>query len=586
MRKPLLLGAAVVLAGCADLLGLNGFKTLDLGAACGLTVPGWDCDTAAGHVCSKGVCVVDPNQGGSGGGGQGGGGAGGGGTGGACMDGAACYSGPAGTETVGNCQAGTQVCGAAPSCMGEVVPDPAGEDCYTTGDEDCDGHACSDLVWAKPFDALLVLRSIAVGGNGDVFVAGRASGTFTLSGDPVDELDAGAGAALVALFDAAGNHKWSQLPDTAQDPGDCELAAEPGGTYLAACRFDGPVTWFGQTFTPTNFSGTLFLRFDQAGTGQVLTYVDDLSGAGIAVAPDGTIVVAGTIATVPMNIGGVAIAAGTNEDAFVLALDASFVGQWMVRYGDVGAGMSPQRFRSVAVAPDGTIVAGGEFDEQVESKLGSNIASVGSQVFVVELDSTGVPSWEGWSEGADPKHMIRVAMDDAANALVLLDFAGSATLDTTFAFGLPVMTSSSMDDDFVLWKIAPNGLSAWVLPFGDDTHNADSDFTGQSLAVDGAGRSIIGSALIGTLDFGGGVSITAQGATDAFLAVVGPTGTVEWAKRYGDLAPFQVGYAVATTPSNDIVATFVNQGVMDFGAGPLMPGMAGGFQAILAKFQP
>ena len=54
-----------------------------------------------------------------------------------------CYTGPAGTEGIGACQAGTQTCDDAGQgygpCDGEVVP--TAETCDTTVDDDCDGMA-------------------------------------------------------------------------------------------------------------------------------------------------------------------------------------------------------------------------------------------------------------------------------------------------------------------------------------------------------------------------------------------------------------------------------------------------------------
>ena len=60
----------------------------------------------------------------------------------ACIDGQmrACYTGPSGTEGVGECRAGMQVCsnGVWGPCVGEVTPQP--EVCGNTKDEDCDGN--------------------------------------------------------------------------------------------------------------------------------------------------------------------------------------------------------------------------------------------------------------------------------------------------------------------------------------------------------------------------------------------------------------------------------------------------------------
>ncbi len=67
------------------------------------------------------------------------------GTGCSCAPGstALCYDGPEGTEGVGSCKAGTQVCNANGSgygaCTGQVNPAP--ETCSTATDDDCDGLA-------------------------------------------------------------------------------------------------------------------------------------------------------------------------------------------------------------------------------------------------------------------------------------------------------------------------------------------------------------------------------------------------------------------------------------------------------------
>jgi hypothetical protein len=56
---------------------------------------------------------------------------------------ATCYAGPAGTQAVGLCRAGTKVCSAAGTsygaCVGEI--DPVAESCSTAGDDNCDGAA-------------------------------------------------------------------------------------------------------------------------------------------------------------------------------------------------------------------------------------------------------------------------------------------------------------------------------------------------------------------------------------------------------------------------------------------------------------
>jgi hypothetical protein len=58
------------------------------------------------------------------------------------------------------------------------------------------------------------------------------------------------------------------------------------------------------------------------------------------------------------------------------------------------------------------------------------------------------------------------------------------------------------------------------------------------------------------------------GGTDVFLAKLDPQGGLAWAARFGD-AQNQFGYAVAVTPTDDILLAGQFKGSMDFGGGPL-----------------
>jgi hypothetical protein len=73
---------------------------------------------------------------------------------------ASCYTGPAGTQNVGVCKAGTKTCNALGTaygaCAGQVLPGQ--ETCMTSGDEDCDGQSnegCAGLtcgLYTENFD--------------------------------------------------------------------------------------------------------------------------------------------------------------------------------------------------------------------------------------------------------------------------------------------------------------------------------------------------------------------------------------------------------------------------------------------------
>ena len=126
-----------------------------------------------------------------------------------------CYDGPAGTQGMGICKAGTQTCAADGmswgACTGEVLPQT--ENCATPIDENCDGMApaCKgDLGWALRFGdaADQYVTSIAADGAGDVIVTGYFAGTMSFGGSPL--VSAGTFDVFVAKLDPSGNHLWSK----------------------------------------------------------------------------------------------------------------------------------------------------------------------------------------------------------------------------------------------------------------------------------------------------------------------------------------------------------------------------------------
>ena len=124
LRHGLGLGVILVSASCFQVLGLGEYRNGDAGGA------------ASSATISTGQTGT-----GSGGGAS------------SCTPGQSypCYSGMAGTEGVGMCHAGTHVCDASGigfgGCSGEQLPQA--EVCSTKGDEDCDGGACSETIWAN-----------------------------------------------------------------------------------------------------------------------------------------------------------------------------------------------------------------------------------------------------------------------------------------------------------------------------------------------------------------------------------------------------------------------------------------------------
>lgn len=170
-------------------------------------------DGSAFGVCQCGDSGggTSVGAGGPGGGSASGGGAAGGGTA-ACAPAAVedCYDGPAGTDGVGVCHAGTRICdveGTWGPCMGQVVP--SNEDCQTAADEDCDGNtpACAGP-FALTYDGFSAVAGIAVAPSGEIFIAGQFDDTIDF-GNGATLSDVGAADTFIAKLGADGSGQWA-----------------------------------------------------------------------------------------------------------------------------------------------------------------------------------------------------------------------------------------------------------------------------------------------------------------------------------------------------------------------------------------
>ncbi|MFO0612755.1 MAG: hypothetical protein U0414_09220 [Polyangiaceae bacterium] len=91
-----------------------------------------------------------------------------------------CYTGPSGTQNVGNCKDGMNACVAGHwgMCTGQTLPGT--ESCTTAGDEDCNGLKCSEVAWTQ--NGGDASYDIAVDPAGNVYWTGVFQGTKTIGG--------------------------------------------------------------------------------------------------------------------------------------------------------------------------------------------------------------------------------------------------------------------------------------------------------------------------------------------------------------------------------------------------------------------
>jgi uncharacterized protein (AIM24 family) len=499
------------------------------------------------------------------------------GSGGGCAPGsmAPCYSGPAGTENKGICQAGIRTCSADGvsfgACAGEVLPKP--ENCATPTDDDCDGlaPACQgELLWSKRFGDVneQVLYGVATDGAGNVIVAGNFGGTVDFGGGFLTS--AGTNDIFVVKMDANGNHLWSKRFGDLNQQNARSVAVDAMGSVLVTGIFAGALDFGGGPLVSEGGNDIFVAKLDANG-GHLWSrsFGGPLNQDAWDIATDsaGNVVLTGGFGGTVSFGGGLLTSAGSG-DVFVAKLDSNGGHVWSESFGDAGL----QTGRSIGVDPAGNVLVAGGFAGTVNFGGGLLTSAGSGDVFVAKLDGNGGHLWsKGFGDTAQ-QDASGLAVDVAGNVLITGEFDG------TVDFGGKPLSSAGGFDLFVV-KLDENGKHIWSERFGD----IDDQGGAPSVAVDTSGNVFAAGTFHGAINFGGG-PLASAGQEDAYLAKLDGNGKHLWSKRFGDVSDSQVATCLAVDgPGNVIVAGYFS-GTVDFGAGPVIS--AGGNDAFVAKFSP
>jgi hypothetical protein len=482
-----------------------------------------------------------------------------------------CYNGPAGTQGVGICQGGTQVCkgdgtGYGP-CVGEVTP--AAEQCDTQSDESCDGASdCTGgHVWSKRYGNKSQTGTAAVDKSGNVALIGSFDETTDLGGGVLTS--AGGTDVYLAKLTSAGAPIFSKRFGNASSQQGNAVAFDDNGNIYIAGAFQGSIDLGGGALTSAGSDDVFLAKLDPKGKHIWSKRLGGSSAeAALFVGADklGNMYVTGTFAGSVDFGGGLLTSAGGN-DIFVMSLDPTGHQLWSKRAGDVGS----DTVGSMAVDEMGNVHLTGRFTYSIDFGGGTLTSAGADDLFAVKLDSFGDPLWSLGAGDLLSQSGTAIAVDDLGDVFLGGDFQGTIDL------GQGTMSSAGASDVFVA-RLDGSGTPVWVQRFGDA---ADQHIS--SLAVDASGNVTVTGQFQGEIDFGDGPH-TSAGGNDVFVAKLDSAGTALWSKSFGDASFAQGSRSVSADPSGSVVVAGAFAGSADFGGGTLV--CKGTSNTFLVKLEP
>ena len=198
--------------------------------------------------------------------------------------------------------------------------------------------------------------------------------------------------------------------------------------------------------------------------------------------------------------------------------------------------------------------------------------------FLVKYDAAGTELWA--KAGFCSFICLGMALDvDAAGDLLVTGFFGHHNFGGNIMLDGTTLTSVGGSDMFIA-KFDTNGNLIWAKRAGSSTTGIGE--SGQSIAVDASGNSIVSGTFAGTSSFDG-VSISSAGERDIFVAKYDPFGNILWAQKAGGTGR-DWSLDVTVDSNDDIITTGGFTNTATFSGTSLTS--AGGTDIFLAKYDP
>lgn len=347
-----------------------------------------------------------------------------------------------------------------------------------------------------------------------------------------------------------GDYQWQRHISGSSVEVPQGIAVAPDGAVVITGSYNGTIDLGGGNPPITGLVGGFVARYTNDGSfewNRAWGSTGSVSSGAVRTSSNGEVTVAGDFSG-EIDLGGGMQTTTADFAAFVVRFDQAGNHMWERVINNSGSA----RVTSLAIDAGGEVAIVGSFVEDVDFGGGLRQPN-GEDVFVVKLDSTGAFMWDyvAGDVGKDRPHDIAFGHD---GGIVVV-----GSFSETTAFGGGVRPSAGSDDGFVVALDADGGYR-WDATWG----GADADGA-VALATTNEGAIYTVGYFSATVDFGGGTR-TSVTPSDGVLLAMFDDGRYNWDATFG--GDSNVGStAVGTTSGGDIVVAGGFRGTSDFGGG-------------------
>ena len=392
--------------------------------------------------------------------------------------------------------------------------------------------ASGTYLWAKNIGSTGAdaSYSIAVDGNGNVYITGSFTGTadFDPGAGTANLTSVGFGDIFFAKYDASGAYVWAKSTGSISSDISYSIAVDGSGNVYITGAFTGTADFDPGAgtlnLTSVGLEDIFFAKYDASGAylwaKNIGSIGSDIS-YGIAVDGSGNVFITGAFtgtADFDPAAGTANLTSIGGIDIFFAKYDASGSYFWAKNIGSTGYDYAS----SITVDGSSNVFITGSLDGTADFDPGAgtaNLSSVGGpDTFFAKYDASGVYLWANLIASAT-SFGSSIAVDGSGNVFITGYFTTIADFDP--GAGTAIITLTGTASDIFFAKYNASGAYLWAQNIG----STQSDI-GQSIAVDGSANVYITGQFTGTADFD-------PGAGTANLTSVGNTSDIFFAKYGG-----------------------------------------------------